>query len=117
MAEKQVYFFGGGQAEGSAKMKEFLGGKGANLAEMTSLGVPVPPGFTISAEMCDAYYQNGRKNSPELIKEVEEHLHRLESTVGKKLGDKDSPLAGIGTLRSSRIHARYDGYHPEPRSQ
>ena len=92
MAEKQVYFFGGGQAEGSAKMKEFLGGKGANLAEMTSLGVPVPPGFTISAEMCDAYYQNGRKNSPELIKEVEEHLHRLESTVGKKLGDKDSPL-------------------------
>ncbi len=92
MAEKQVYFFGGGQAEGSAKMKETLGGKGANLAEMTNLGVPVPPGFTISAEMCDAYYKNGRKNSPELIKEVEEHLHRLESTVGKKLGDKDSPL-------------------------
>ncbi|AHC14356.1 pyruvate, phosphate dikinase [Salinispira pacifica] len=92
MAEKRVYFFGGGQAEGSAKMKDLLGGKGANLAEMTSLGIPVPPGFTITAKMCEQYYKNGRKNSDDLVEEVEEHLHRLESTVGKKLGDKDSPL-------------------------
>lgn len=61
MAEKQVYFFGGGKAEGSAKMKELLGGKGANLAEMTSLGIPVPPGFTITTKMCDEYYKNGKR--------------------------------------------------------
>lgn len=92
MAEKQVYFFGGGKAEGSAKMKELLGGKGANLAEMTSLGIPVPPGFTITTKMCDEYYKNGKKNSSELIKEVEAQLKKLEQTVGKKLGDKNSPL-------------------------
>ena len=89
---KRVYFWGAGKAEGSAKMKELLGGKGANLAEMTSLGIPVPPGFTITTEMCDEYYKNGRKNSSELIKEVEEQLRKLEDTVGKKLGDKESPL-------------------------
>lgn len=92
MAEKQVYFFGGGKAEGSAKMKELLGGKGANLAEMTSLGIPVPPGFTITTKMCDEYYRNGKKNSAELIKEVEVQLKKLEQIVGKKLGDKNSPL-------------------------
>lgn len=92
MAKKRVYFFGDGQAEGSAAMKDILGGKGANLAEMTSLGVPVPPGFTISAEMCQAYYDHHHQNSPELIKEVEDHLHRLETTAGKKLGDPKAPL-------------------------
>ncbi|MGI9256284.1 MAG: pyruvate, phosphate dikinase [Salinispira sp.] len=92
MGEKRVYFWGDGKAEGSAKMKELLGGKGANLAEMTNLGIPVPPGFTITTKMCDEYYTNGRKNSPALIKEVKKQLGRLEQTAGKKLGDKDSPL-------------------------
>jgi pyruvate,orthophosphate dikinase len=59
--KKYVYFFGGGSADGNAAMKEVLGGKGANLAEMTSLGIPVPPGFTISTEVCDIYYKNNRK--------------------------------------------------------
>ncbi len=58
MAEKMVYFFGGGKAEGDANMKESLGGKGANLAEMTNLGIPVPPGFTLSTEVCARYYEN-----------------------------------------------------------
>ena len=92
MADKRVYFFGGGGAEGSAKMKELLGGKGANLAEMTSLGIPVPPGFTITTKMCDEYYTNGKKNSSALIAEVEQQLQKLEETVGKKLGDKNAPL-------------------------
>ena len=61
MAKKYVYFFGKGKAEGSAKMKAMLGGKGANLAEMSSIGVPVPAGFTISTEVCDYYYKHGKK--------------------------------------------------------
>ena len=61
MAEKRVYFFGNGKAEGNATMKNLLGGKGANLAEMTSLGVPVPPGFTISTEICTVFYENNQQ--------------------------------------------------------
>ena len=67
---KYVYCFGGGKAEGGAAMKNELGGKGANLAEMTSLGIPVPPGFTISAEVCDLFYKNNRKYPAGLDKEV-----------------------------------------------
>jgi pyruvate,orthophosphate dikinase len=92
MAEKRVYFFGGGSAEGSAGMKDLLGGKGANLAEMTNLGIPVPPGFTITTKMCAAYYEHGRKHPDDLVAEVEEHLHRLEMIEGKKLGDDKDPL-------------------------
>ena len=92
MAEKRVYFFGGSGAEGSAGMKDLLGGKGANLAEMVNLGIPVPPGFTITTKMCAAYYENGRKHPEDLVDEVEEHLHRLESVEKKKLGDAKDPL-------------------------
>jgi pyruvate,orthophosphate dikinase len=92
MGEKKVYFYGGGVAEGSAQMKELLGGKGANLAEMTSLGIPVPPGFTITTKQCQAYYDNGRRHPDELVAETEEHLARLEKVVGKKLGDAKDPL-------------------------
>ena len=92
MANKNVYFFGGGKAEGSAKMKELLGGKGANLAEMTSLGIPVPPGFTISTEVCEDFYANNGKCSQEVITEVDKTLVKLEKMMGKKLGDKDDPL-------------------------
>ncbi len=92
MADKRVYFFGEGKAEGSAKMKELLGGKGANLAEMSSIGVPVPPGFTITTEVCREYYENDRNYPKGLNEEVLEHLGRLEKLMGKKLGDAKDPL-------------------------
>ena len=93
MADKKyVYFFGGGNADGRADMKELLGGKGANLAEMTSLGVPVPPGFTLSTEVCERYYENNKQYPPELKEEVENSLKRLEELTGKKLGDPENPL-------------------------
>jgi pyruvate,orthophosphate dikinase len=90
--EKFVYFFGDGKAEGRADMKEKLGGKGANLAEMTSLGIPVPPGFTISTTVCDMYYKNDRQYPEGLTEEVENTLQKLESLMGKKLGDPKNPL-------------------------
>ena len=89
---KNVYFFGGGSAEGKAEMKELLGGKGANLAEMTNLGIPVPPGFTISTEVCAAFYEHERNYPAGLRGEVAEHLDRLETMMGKKLGDAGDPL-------------------------
>ena len=90
--EKYVYFFGGGKAEGRADMKEFLGGKGANLAEMTNLGIPVPPGFTIGATVCDIYYKQGEQYPEGLREEVADHLDRLEKLMKKKLGDPANPL-------------------------
>ncbi|MDC7223999.1 MAG: pyruvate, phosphate dikinase, partial [Spirochaetales bacterium] len=92
MEKKHVYFFGNGKAEGKAAMKEFLGGKGANLAEMTNLGIPVPPGFTISTETCDIYYKSNQSYPQEIIDEVESNLLRLEETMGKKLGAPEDPL-------------------------
>ena len=92
MGKKHVYFFGNGKAEGKAEMKEFLGGKGANLAEMTNLGIPVPPGFTISTEACDIYYKNNQSYPQDIIDQVEANLVKLEETMGKKLGDADDPL-------------------------
>jgi pyruvate,orthophosphate dikinase len=92
MPQKYVYFFGEGHAEGNAKMKDILGGKGAGLAEMTNIGVPVPPGFTISTDVCTYFYEHGKKYPPELKKSVEENLARVEKSVGKKLGDPKRPL-------------------------
>ncbi|MEJ2704788.1 MAG: pyruvate, phosphate dikinase [Sedimentisphaerales bacterium] len=92
MAEKRVYFFGGGKAEGNAKMKELLGGKGANLAEMTNLGVPVPPGFTIATKVCREYYASGGKWPEGLDKEVDKNLAKLENAMSAKLGDPAKPL-------------------------
>ena len=89
---KYVYFFGEGKADGDAKMKDLLGGKGANLAEMTNLGIPVPPGFTISTEVCAAYYANGDKYPDGLEADVLDQLKRLEKLMGKKLGDANDPL-------------------------
>ena len=91
-SEKYVYFFGEGKAEGEAKMKDTLGGKGANLAEMTNLGIPVPPGFTISTDVCAAFYENNKKYPAGLEEEVLATLDRLEKVMGKKLGDPDDPL-------------------------
>ncbi len=89
---KMIYFFGDGKAEGNAKMKELLGGKGANLAEMTSIGVPVPPGFTISTEVCHAFYENNREYPEGYEQELKKHLTALEKLMGKKLGDSKDPL-------------------------
>ncbi|QEH33107.1 Pyruvate, phosphate dikinase [Aquisphaera giovannonii] len=89
---KYVYSFGSGKADGRADMKELLGGKGANLAEMSSIGIPVPPGFTITTEVCHDYYEAGRK-LPESVKpEVEAALKKVEEQVGKKFGDSSDPL-------------------------
>ncbi|MCL2805074.1 MAG: pyruvate, phosphate dikinase [Treponema sp.] len=90
--QKNVYFFGNGKAEGDAKMKLVLGGKGANLAEMTNLGIPVPPGFTISTDVCAAYYENKNKYPAGLKEEVEANLKKLEASMKKKLGDPSDPL-------------------------
>ncbi len=87
-----VYSFGGGTADGDGKMKEVLGGKGAGLAEMSRAGVPVPPGFTISTEVCNIYFQNGNKVPEEINDQVLHALKKLEAQIGKKLGDPSNPL-------------------------
>ncbi|HLF86925.1 MAG TPA: pyruvate, phosphate dikinase [Nitrospiria bacterium] len=90
--KKYVYFFGDGKAEGNGRQKDLLGGKGAGLAEMTSIGLPVPAGFTITTEVCAIYYKTNRKYPPGLDKEVSANIARLERLVGKRLGDADDPL-------------------------
>jgi len=91
-SHKYVYFFGGGKAEGRAGMKELLGGKGANLAEMTTLGIPVPAGFTITTEVCTHYYANKRKYPTELKAQVAKSLAQVEKVMGKTFGDPSNPL-------------------------
>jgi pyruvate,orthophosphate dikinase len=90
--KKWVYFFGAGKTEGDGEWRDLLGGKGAGLAEMTKIGLPVPAGFTISTEACDYFYKNGKKYPAELAKEVKENVAKLEKATGKKLGDPKSPL-------------------------
>ncbi len=88
MAHKYVYLF----SEGNADMREILGGKGANLAEMTKIGLPVPQGFTVSTEACTRYYEDGRKISDEIQAEIMEYIVKMEEICGKKFGDKENPL-------------------------
>ena len=88
MAHKYVYLF----SEGNAQMRELLGGKGANLAEMTNIGLPVPQGFTISTEACTKYYDDGRKINDEIMAEINEYIVKMEGITGKKFGDKENPL-------------------------
>ena len=92
MSEKRVFFFGNKKAEGNSTMRELLGGKGANLAEMTNLGVPVPPGFTISTRTCTEYYDNKGKWPKDLDKEIQTNITKLEKAMGKKFGDPKDPL-------------------------
>ena len=92
MAKRSVYFFGGGKADGNESMKELLGGKGANLAEMCSLDIPVPAGFTITTEMCTAYYANKGKLPKALEEEVAKALAKVEKVMKKKFGDPKNPL-------------------------
>ena len=88
MSKKYVYLF----TEGNANMRELLGGKGANLAEMTNLGLPVPQGFTISTEACTRYYEDGKMIAPEIMEQINEALVKMEEICGKKFGDKENPL-------------------------
>jgi pyruvate,orthophosphate dikinase len=92
MAKKYVYFFGAGKAEGNSKMRNLLGGKGCDLAEMTNLKIPVPAGFTITTEVCTAYYANKKKYPPGLKEQVQKGLARLEKAMGTKFGDPQNPL-------------------------
>src|SRR5580700_4738898 len=92
MSNKYVYFFGGKAAEGNGKMKELLGGKGANLAEMCLIGLPVPAGFTITTEVCNMYYANNRHYPAELKAQVDAALKKTEEVMGAKFGDASNPL-------------------------
>ncbi len=89
---KYVYFFGGNKADGKAAQKNLLGGKGANLAEMVNIGIPVPPGFTLTTEVCTEYFKNGGKFPAELEAQVNEALAKTEQLLGKKYGDPTNPL-------------------------
>ncbi|MBQ7004936.1 MAG: pyruvate, phosphate dikinase, partial [Clostridia bacterium] len=88
MAKKWVYLF----KEGNGSMRELLGGKGANLAEMTNLGLPVPQGFTITTEACTQYYEDGRKINDEIVAEIMANIEKMEEITGKKFGDLERPL-------------------------
>lgn len=112
---KKIYTFGNGEAEGKADMRNLLGGKGANLAEMNHLGMPVPPGFTITTEVCTEYTENGKDYVVNDIKaDVEKAIAHVEALTGKKFDDPANPL--LVSVRSglSRVNARYDGYCPQP---
>src|SRR3979490_1613388 len=91
-AQKWVYLFAGGRAEGNAKMRDLLGGKGAGLAEMTNAGLPVPAGFTITTAACNAYFASGKKLPPGLWDQVEKALATIERSTKKMLGDPKDPL-------------------------
>ena len=99
MSKKYVYNF----SEGNKEMRSLLGGKGANLAEMKSLGINVPPGFTITTESCNSYYENGERIKPEILKQINEQLEILEKDIGKKLGSIDNPL--LVSVRSGAVHS------------
>src|SRR3989337_89191 len=101
MAAKLVHLCGGGSADGSAEMRNLLGGKGAGLAEMTNIGIPVPPGFTIGTEMCEVYNRSGKKLPQWLKDQVLTYLGKVEKVMGIKFGDKVNPL-----LMSVRSGAR-----------
>src|ERR1700710_3275865 len=91
-SKKHVYFFGSGKADGDRSMKDLLGAKGSGLAEMTNAGLPVPPGFTISTEVCNIYYQEKQKIPAAIDGEIVEHLKKLEKTAGATLGSTENPL-------------------------
>jgi len=88
MAHKYVYLF----SEGNGSMRELLGGKGANLAEMTNLGMPVPQGFTVSTEACTRYYDDGKVIGDDIMVQIDEALVKMEKITGKKFGNKENPL-------------------------
>ena len=95
-------------------MRNLLGGKGANLAEMTNLGLPVPQGFTVTTEACTQYYEDGRQINDEIMAQIMEAIDKMEGITGKKFGDKAESASRFRSFRSKSFHAWYDGYDPEP---
>lgn len=102
-----------GKAEGKADMRELLGGKGANLAEMSNLGLPVPPGFTITTEVCTHYTQNDSTYPKGLEGEVAKALAKVEKIIGSSFGDAENVLL-VSVRSGARVHAGHDGHSPEP---
>src|SRR3990167_6395955 len=105
---KWVYSFGAGKSEGEASMRNLLGGKGANLAEMANLGLPVPPGFTVTTQMCTAFFENDRKFPEGLDADVDAALAKVGAAVGKVFGDPKNPL--LVSERSGDARFAYDSY-------
>src|SRR5678816_1166227 len=91
-SRKYVYFFGNGKADGNRNMKDLLGGKGSGLAEMTNAGLPVPPGFTISTDVCTVFYAQKGRIPPAIEREIEANLRKVEKAAGAKFGSAESPL-------------------------
>ena len=112
------FHFGNGDAEGDGTLREVLGGKGAGLAEMTNAGVPVPPGFTITTEVCRYFASHGRELPPGFEDAAEGRRSRgSRATMGKRLGDPADPLLVSRALGRQVLHARHDGHHPQPRPE
>ncbi len=117
-SRKYVYFFGNGKADGNRTMKDLLGGKGAGLAEMTNAGLPVPPGFTISTDVCTIYYKRqAARCRPRSTSEMLAHLKKLEKAAGATLGSTDEPAARVGAIGREVLDARHDGHDPQPRPE
>ncbi len=110
---KPVWFF----EEGSGDLTELLGGKGAGLAEMTRAGLPVPPGFTITTDVCREYYANDRRFPGGLLEDVRVAMHELEARTGKTFGHGPEPAARLRPERRACLDARHDGHDPEPRPE
>ena len=102
MTQKYVYYFGGKKAEGRADMRNLLGGKGANLAEMVNIGIPVPAGFTITTEVCTIYYENNQQWPEGLEDQIREAIGKVEAEMGKKFGDPHNPLL-FGVRSGARV--------------
>ena len=114
---KWVYRFGRDGAEGRAEMRNLLGGKGADLAEMGNLGLPVPPGFTITTEVCTHFYANGRTYPPDLEDQVADGAGRHRGGDRRQIRRSRAAAAGLGALRGARLDARHDGHRAQSRSQ
>ncbi len=114
---KWVFTFGDGKAEGKAGLRDLLGGKGANLAEMANLGLPVPPGFTIPTSVCTYFYAHEKTYPKELKAQVEKALDHVGKLTGKAFGDSKKSAAGVGALRRPRLDAGHDGHRAQSRPQ
>ena len=114
---KYVYFFGGNKAEGNMSLKNLLGGKGAGLADMVNRGIPVPPGFTITTDVCTLFYKSGMKLPAGLKEQVLENLKKTEKDMGAKFGDAAESASFFCPFRRTGQYARYDGHSPQSRSQ
>ena len=112
-----TYYFGHTKTEGKGNQKQLLGGKGANLADMTSIGLPVPPGFTITTEVCDLYYKSGRKLPAGLMDEVAKNVAHARKGTRQEVRRHARPAARLGSLRRRGLDARHDEHDSEPRPE